>query len=495
MPEERPALHVLFLSAEADPLIKVGGLADVAGSLPQALMRLDPAAFEGRRPEVRLVLPFHPLVAQRAQDLRPIVEFRLEGFRRDPLVRVLETRLGDIPVYVIDGDLMPHEGELYHEDATADAEKFIFFSLAALELPAHLGWPVDIVQANDWHSAISVYCLPRVKQDDPCLRNAHSLMVVHNLPYMGAGSEKALASFGIGESQDAALPDWARHLPLPMGLSAADRIVTVSPSYAREILTKEFGCGLETFLRSRQGKLVGILNGMDTGLWDPSTDNNITARFGVGDLERRMENKTSLLREFSLEEDAETPLLAMVSRMDPQKGIDLALEALDQLRYSDWQAILLGTGAPDLEEAARRLEKQTGGRLRAVTRVDPQLSHRLYAGADILLMPSRYEPCGISQMIAMRYGCVPVVRSTGGLKDTVVDASEGEGTGFTFKRASADALRIAMRRAFKARAEPVLWRGLQSRGMARDFSWRESARSYARLYTEIIADNTEGAQI
>lgn len=484
---------MLFLSAEADPLIKVGGLGDVAGSLPQVLMRLDRAAFGGRRPDVRLVLPFHPLVAERAQGLKPLVEFRLQRFRQEPLVRVLETRLGDIPVYVIDGDLMPREGPLYHEDATLDAEKFIFFSLAALELPAHLDWPVDIVQANDWHSAISVACLRRVRQEDPYLQSAHSLMVVHNLPYMGAGSEKALDEFGIGESQESLLPAWARHLPLPMGLAAADRIVTVSPSYAREILTKEFGCGLEAFLRSRREKLMGVLNGMDIDLWDPSKDASITARFTADNLETRAENKASLVREFSLEGDSQTPLLAMVSRMDPQKGVDLALEALEQLRYFDWQAILLGTGAPDLEEGARRLEKQTGGQLRAVTRVDPQLSHRLYAGADILLMPSRYEPCGISQMIAMRYGCVPVVRSTGGLKDTVIDATESGGTGFVFRKASADALGLAIRRALKAWKDPILWRGLQRYGMARDFSWRESARSYAKLYAELIAENTEGA--
>lgn len=494
MAEEGSSLHVLFLSAEADPLIKVGGLADVTGSLPEALMHLGIGAFGGKRPDVRLVLPFHPLIAERARDLSPLVEFRLEHFRREPMVRVFDTSLGDIRVYVIDGDLMPHDGPLYHEDAAIDAEKFIFFSLAALELPAHIDWPVDIMQANDWHSAISVYCLPLFREDDAYLRNAHSLMVVHNLPYMGAGSEKVLDDFGIVASQDPALPRWARHLPLPMGLAAADHIVTVSPTYAREILTKEFGCGLEDFLRSRRGKLTGILNGIDTELWNPSTDDHIVAQFTADRLEKRAENKASLVRQFSFEADLGVPLLTMITRMDPQKGVDLALTALEQLARYKWQAIILGTGVADLEEAAAHLEKQMRGRLRVVTRIDPELSHRLYAGADILLMPSRYEPCGITQMIAMRYGCVPVVRSTGGLKDTVVDAREREGTGFVFKKASPGALRTGILRALKARADAGFWDGLQRRGMAHDFSWRESARSYAKLYVDLTENDTREAK-
>jgi starch synthase len=313
------------------------------------------------------------------------------------------------------------------------------------------------------------------------------LLEVHNLPYLGAGAESALKAFGLPPIADSPLPDWADHLPLPLGLVTADHIVTVSPGYAKEILTPEFGAGLHAYLQTRVGSITGILNGLDLEAWDPATDERLKANFAVSSLPLRSQNKTALQEELEFEVNADIPLLGMITRMDHQKGVDLALGALTEVSDLDWQAVILGTGNPDLEEAARQLQSDYPDRVRAEIRFDAGLARRIYGGVDALLIPSRYEPCGLAQMIAMRYGCVPVARATGGLQDTIRDYhGEREGTGFLFEEASAEALGQALRRTLEVYGDKRRWKGLQRRGMGEDFSWERSALRYLDLYQDLV---------
>jgi starch synthase len=273
-----------------------------------------------------------------------------------------------------------------------------------------------------------------------------------------------------------------------MGLASADYITTVSPTYAREILTPEFGCDLQDFLQMRSGSIAGILNGLDEKSWDPALDKALAENFDLQNLEKREIDKQALLDEYVLPKIQEMPLLILISRMDRQKGVDLVVEGLRLVAGLPWQAILLGTGEPSLEAACRQLEAEFPYRVRAVVRFDAALSRRMYAGGDMLLMPSRYEPCGLAQMIAMRYGCLPVARSTGGLRDTVIDTQVPESsTGFLFEDSTPAALAAALRHAIAAYKDRQGWQARQRCAMGQDFSWQRSAQAYAMLYNRLLA--------
>jgi starch synthase len=471
-------VKVLFLASEATPFIKVGGLGDVAGELPPALrdMGLD----------IRLALPLHAQIDRSALDLESVATVDVPRDTHPQRIRVLRAGKGSLPVYFIDADPIRRAASVYG-DPSDDAEKFTLFSLAALAACRAIGWQPDVVHANDWHTAPAVHWLGLNRSVDRFWSDTATLMVVHNLVYMGAGAESTLRAYGLPPSVDERLPDWARQLPLPEGLAAADWLATVSPTYAEEIQTPEFGCGLETFLRQRNDRLVGILNGLDTHAWDPGSDRALAAPFTVETPSARRKGKAALRAEVGLRADGRTALLAMITRLDNQKGVDLALEALQRILDLKWQFVLLGTGDPTLEAQARDFAKAHSARFAFIARFDPALARRIYGGADMILLPSRYEPCGLAQMIGMRYGCVPVVRATGGLKDTVDDYStDPHGVGFTFEAADADALSEAIRRALKVFEDGRRWAGLQRRGMRRDFSWARSARQYFELYRQAV---------
>jgi starch synthase len=272
---------------------------------------------------------------------------------------------------------------------------------------------------------------------------------------------------------------------LPLGLWSANAIILVSPTYAREILTPDFGCGLDPYLNTRVKTLTGILNGLDVNYWDPAYDKALAACFDADKLPSRLVNKTALQKTLVLKQDGNIPLLAMVGRVDYQKGLDIAFEALRRLAGQNWQFVILGSGDPALEETARSLQSEFPDRVRAVIRYDSDLSHMLYGGADMFLMPSRYEPCGLAQMIAMRYGCVPVVHSTGGLKDTV---QEGR-TGFLFQDADPVSMEAALERALGLFAEPDQWQKFQRNDMQEDFSWPRSAGQYASIYSSLLSES------
>ncbi len=469
-------LKILFLVSEADPFVKVGGLGDVGGSLPNALLDLNANL------DVRLVIPFHTAIRTDNLEIHREAVFTIPRAGGDVPVQVFHTELRGLHVYLISGDPFSQATKVYDTDAAVDGEKFVFFSLAALELVRRLDWRPDIVHANDWHTATALYGVHRM-QDDPFWAGVKTLITVHNLCYMGAGSEAALTAYGLPPVNDINLPWWGQHTPMPLGLWSADEIVAVSPSYAEEIQTPEYGCGLEGFLQSRHESITGIVNGIDTFSWDPSKDESLLENFSSDNLAARVVTKRFLQTSFGFAVNENIPLLAMVTRMDQQKGVDIAIGALRLIQKLNWQAILLGSGNSEIESIARRLESDFPNRVCAVIRYDGKLSRQIYGGVDMLMMPSRYEPCGLAQMIAMRYGAIPVARATGGLRDTIAEGYSG----FLFTDSSPGVMAGALRRALKVFDYREDWLAMQKAGMSADFSWRISANKYAELYNSLLA--------
>lgn len=481
-------LNVLFLAAEAEPFVKIGGLGDVAGALPGAIQNLSDMNREFEKVDIRLVLPYHFAIKQRGFDTEPIGEFRVPSKKGPVVCKAFRYIHDGLMVYLLDGEPIDEESPVYSPNPVLDGYKFVFFSMASLALAEFLGWHLDILHANDWHTAAAIYALNILDSDSPTLKGTRTLYTLHNLPYMGSGIQQALSDYGLPPSQTPLLPEWARHTPLPLGLLHADRIIAVSPHYAEEILTPEFGCGLENFLRAIKGKIGGIVNGLDTETWHPGKDPNISQTFTPETLNLRSANKLALQKKFNLLSGGKIPLLTLISRMDPQKGIDIVLKGLRYCEDLPWQAILLGTGDPTVEKMARDLEERYPERVRSVIDFDGQLAHQLYAGADMFMMPSRYEPCGLSQMIAMRYGCVPIARATGGLVDTIQQISRNidHGTGFLFDKPYPSVFAKTLKRAIRLYHQPEIWQQIQLNGMNQDFSWEKSARKYVDLYFELL---------
>jgi starch synthase len=468
-------INVLFLAAEAEPFIKVGGLGDVAGSLPRALRAL---SNDEVTLDVRLVLPYHPAV--KADGLKPLGMFSLNRNGSDVQVEAFETILNGMPVYLINGEPIRTNGSVYSLDAKLDAEKYAFFSLAALELPRLINWSPNVIHGNDWHTALSMYGSLTNRWEEAAPKVA-TMITLHNLPFMGPDVSAILESYGVKLAQTD-LPDWARVMPLPLGLWASDAIVAVSPTYGKEILTSEYGCGLNEFLQFRHESVYGIVNGLDVDSFNPLDDSALHVNYDFDTIEKRFANKGALQDRLGLPREAETPLLAVVSRMDVQKGVDLAFSALKSMKKTNFQAVILGTGDPKLEEAAMSLQTLYPEKIKVETRYDAGLARQIYAGSDMLLMPSRYEPCGLSQMIAMRYGCVPVVRAAGGLNDTVRHGV----TGFVFEKIHHLSLAGAIKGAIKVYTNREKWLSMQRAGMAQDFSWENSASQYLNLYQSLI---------
>lgn len=474
-------MNVLFMAAEADPFIKVGGLGDVAGSLPRYLRSLPQEVTNGIIMDVRLVLPLHPAIKNDTHGLRPLSIFPLSLKTGDMQVQAFETTLESMPVYFLNGTPIAASGSVYSSESALDGEKYSFFSLAALELTRQLDWTPDILHVNDWHTALACYAL-LLRRWEGEFRGVSSVLTLHNLPFMGPDISTIMEQYNLLQVQTG-LPEWASAKPLPLGLWAADAIVAVSPTYAREVLTPEFGCGLQDYLHARRESLNGILNGIDVDSFNPALDPAIGANFGVPTLEKRLLNKTALQVRMDLPTDLDVPMLSVISRMDPQKGIDLVPNALRKLKDFKWQLVVLGTGDPKLEEVIRRVQVEFPDRVRSEFKYDPGLARQIYAGSDIFLMPSRYEPCGLSQMIAMRYGCIPIVSAVGGLKDTIYHNE----TGFIFEKPTVSRLATAIKKAFAVFGDRTRWISMQKSGMAQDFSWAVSARQYYQLYQRLLA--------
>ena len=487
-------LRILFLAAEAAPLVKVGGLADFAGALPARMRRMGH--------DVRLVLPLHPSLRPLVANAKPVALPAVSARGSSMQAEVYRIEENGAQFFLVDGPPLRASDSIYHADAGRDAPKYVFFSLAALELARALDWKPDLVHANDWHTAAANLWLAGRGRQDRFFRNVRSVLSIHNLPYFGENAGWALAQFGLGVPEQipaalpssdaaafdrfAALPNWAYSTLLPLGIAAADRIITVSPSYAREILTPEFGAGLEEYLRTQQDRIEGILNGLDQAVWDPATDPRLASNFDPTTIDRRPANKAALQKLLNLDPDPSAPLIGMVTRLNEQKGIDLALPALECWCGRGNQAAILGKGDPYLEQQCRAFAARHPGKAAVEIGYHDELASLIYAGSDGFFIPSRYEPCGTSQMIAMRYGSLPVVRAVGGLQDTVRDAAEEDGTGLMFADASPAAAAMALGRAEEILRQPGRRDALQLRGMRRDFDWAQSVEAYLAAYRRVL---------
>lgn len=483
-------MKILFLTAEAAPFTKVGGLGDVAGSLPAALRAIPgPPALD-----VRVVTPLHGGARARiATPLERVARLSVPHPAGAIAVEVLATTHEGVPFYFVHAPgVLDDSTAVYHQDTGWDGHRYALFCLAALALARAIDFVPDVLHCHDWHTAPAIPALHRARWSDPTLGRARTVLTIHNLPYTGWGAGPAMRAFGLVPGELPLVPPEGRDMPLPIGLSLADRITTVSPGYAREILGPEFGAGLDALLRARKRVLSGILNGLDTALFDPSTDAALEARFDAETApSRRAENKHALRRELGLVEGS-LPIVAVVSRLTHQKGIDLLPDALRLLAEEHpFQCVVLGTGDRALEERLLRLAGELGDRVRVRIAFDDALSRRIYAGTDLLVLPSRYEPCGLAQMIAMRYGCVPVARDTGGLADTVRDLDlHDRPTGFLFPVASSRSVAFGLRRALATFHRGERFGMLQQNGMREDFSWSRAALEYARTYRELVTGET-----
>ena len=475
-------INVLFLAAEAEPFVKVGGLGDVAGTLPRALRAI---SNDDIKIDIRLVLPLHTVIKQ--ESLKPLGIYSIPRGKTEVQAEAFEGVFDGLPVYFINGEPIRASGSVYSSNNKLDAEKYVFFALAALELPRQINWNPNIIHANDWHTALAAYG-NLVKRWEDRKNRITSITTIHNLPFLGPDVKEILESYDLPLA-NTDLPDWARVMPMPLGLWASDAIVAVSPTYAEEILHEEFGSGLQEFFRNRTESIYGILNGLDIASFDPQTDTVISAQFNADELSARKKNKSALQEKLGLPVGENMPMLGMVSRMDEAKGIDIALKGLKMLRKQKWQLVILGAGSPKLEEQAKKLQELLPDRVRVETRYDARLARQIYAGSDIFLMPSRYEPCGISQMIAMRYGSVPLVRAVGGLHDTVTDSE----TGFVFVDKKVKSFNDTLKRALQLYPYHSRWANLQKAGMAQDFSWSRSAQKYIELYKKLLESSTATA--
>jgi starch synthase len=482
-------LNVLFAAVEMSPLAKVGGLGDVAGSLPRAL--------RARGEDVRVAMPMHGAIERTALRLTHLLSgVKVPWPDGDEHVDVWQADVRGVPVYLLEHKRYFGRPAVYGFDD--DVERFLFYCDALLACAPHLGFRPDVVHAQDWHTA---QILMRLEEHaEHVWAGAGRVYTIHNLALKGEFDGAFAQAHGIAPRllmAPAGVAPSAAFSSMAQGIMHADRINTVSETYAREILTPEYGAGLDDLLRVRSAIVSGIVNGIDYEEFDPATDPAIVQHFTAESIGDRIKNKRVLQEQAGLPVGDETLLCASVTRLFAQKGIDLVAGAFDHLlASSDLQLIILGTGDEKVHDALAELEAKYPAKVKNWFAFDPPLGQRIYAGCDVFLMPSRYEPCGLGQMISLRYGAVPLVRHTGGLADTVqdVDASLQSGTGFVFEAASTDELAGAVERALAAHRDAAAWQALQERGMRQDWSWGRAAGRYVELYAAAAADRQAASE-
>ncbi|MBI5404886.1 MAG: glycogen synthase [Candidatus Kerfeldbacteria bacterium] len=478
-------MNILFISAEATPLAKAGGLADVVGALPLALRKLGV--------DVRIMMPRYEVLGG-----NPILETIIE---RVPVevggqiydVRVHRGRLpdSDVDVYLLENETFLSHGPIYNEHGQTDPffemQRFLFFSKAALTVIPELNWTPDILHCHDWHTGI----VPSLASIMRGTVGMQTVVTIHNLAHQGVWKATDVLGFlGFSEKDHDrfALRDRRGDFNLlQQAIRSASVVNTVSPTYATEILTPEYGEGLEEELRSKQPPVKGILNGIDTTHFDPATDHRIRVQYDRTSIERKRENTLALHELCGFTPSLERMTFGFIGRLTEQKGVDLILQAQDAILKNGSRLIVLGTGMPEIEQALGELAKRYPDQVYCKLGFDAAFAQQLYAGSDALLMPSKFEPCGLGQMVAMRYGTIPIVRATGGLADTVPDVTSDptRGLGFSFSPYEAAALSAAIDRAREYFGRPADWTALIQRCMGQDLSWERSARAYLKLYESI----------
>ena len=474
-------MKVLFAASEALPFKSSGGLAEVAGSLPKALRR--------RLIGARIVMPLYDSIPQELRDsMTFLAHIVVPVAWRRQYCGIFEARAGGVIYYLLDNQYYFKRGSRiygYYDDA----ERFAFFSRAVLEILPHLGdYKPDIIHCNDWQTALIPVYQTVFYGREPFYQSIKTVFTIHNIEYQGKYGADILGDvFGL-EGWHKSLVEYDHCVNLMKGgIECANAVTTVSPTYAREILTPWYAHGLDTILAMRSHKITGILNGIDTEGYDPAADPALAAAYSAGEPAGKAVCKAALQERFGLDQTPRAPLMGIVSRLAKHKGVDLLKAKLDELlETSDAQLVVLGTGEYQYEEFFRGLAARFPGRVGVMIDFVPAISRQIYAGSDIFLMPSKSEPCGLAQMIALRYGAIPVVRETGGLKDSIQDSGLGEGNGFTFADYDADELLRTIRRALRGYADQAGWQVLVDRAMECDFSWNKSAGLYIKLYKSLL---------
>jgi len=476
-------MKILFVASEVAPLAKTGGLADVAGALPLALKRLGH--------DVRIIMPCYGSIAEKfTTEATPwSVQLLINGLWQEGQFR--QTELQGVPVYLLDHSDYFHRDGLYgtaEGDYPDNGERFGFFCRAVLDLLPRLGFAPDAIHLNDWQTGVIPVLLKTERRFDPFFAATGTLFTIHNLGYQGLFDQKILGGLGLNPALKSidGLEYYGWTSFLKGGIFFSDIVTTVSPTYCREIQQPEQGLGFDGILRHIRHRLFGILNGLDCELWDPQNDNALAAPFHAGDLRGKTTNKRALQKELGLKVMPGKPLLAMVTRLVTQKGLDLVEAVWDELLQRDLQLVILGTGDRHYMDWFAARAKLNPDQVAIRLAFDDGLARRIYAGSDLFLMPSHYEPCGLGQMIALRYGSLPLVRHTGGLADTVRDPQLAplQANGFSFMTVSPEALLATLDRSLDVFKDRKAWLKMVKCGMQENFSWEQSAQQYLVHYRQ-----------
>lgn len=472
-------MKVLFVASEALPFIASGGLGDVAGSLPQALRK--------RLIGCRVVMPLYATIPQEMRDsMHFIASLSVPVAWRRQYCGIFEAKANGVTYYLLDNQYYFKRDTIYgHYD---DAERFAFFSRAVLEMLPYIDFHPDIIHCNDWQSALTPVYYSLMYAHREGYQNIKTLFTIHNIQYQGVYGKEILEDvLGIAQ-RDEALFEYDGDVNFMKGaIECANRVSTVSPSYAQEILDPWYSHGLDTILNQRSWKLSGILNGIDTISYDPATDQSLFTNYSAEDPAGKMSNKLGLQEYMGLPVREDVPLMGMVSRLVSHKGLDLVKAVLDELlETTDIQVVVLGSGDWEYENFFREAAARHPGKLAIRIGFVPDLARKIYAGSDLFLMPSKSEPCGLSQMVALRYGSIPIVRETGGLRDSIKDSGDGEGNGFTFANYNAHEMLHTIRRALEGYQNQEGWAMLVKRALECDCSWGRSANAYIRLYKSML---------
>ena len=472
-------MKVLYAASEALPFAASGGLADVAGSLPQALRK--------RLIGCRVVMPLYDTIKQELRDtMKFVTNISVPVAWRRQYCGIFEAKYGGVTYYLLDNEYYFKRGSLYgHYD---DAERFAFFSRAILEIIPHIDFKPDIIHCNDWQTALTPLYYSTIYATQPGYENIKTVFTIHNIQYRGVyGKELIDNVVGLDYSQKNLIEYDDTVNFSKAAIECANAVSTVSPSYAKEILDPWYSHGLDTILKERSFKLRGILNGIDVENYNPETDKDIFKNYSAEKMTGKATNKRELQKFFGLPEKKDTPVMGMVSRLVSHKGLDLCKAVLDELlATTDIQLVILGSGDTEYEDFFRGLAARFPEQVGLCLGFIPDLARKIYAGSDFFLMPSKSEPCGLSQMVALRYGSIPIVRETGGLRDSVKDSGDNEGNGFTFANYNAHEMLHAIRRACEGYSDKKGWKILVKRAMESDNSWGKSANEYIKMYKEIL---------
>ncbi len=471
-------MKILFATSEALPFAMSGGLADVSGALPKALRR--------RLVGCRVVMPLYSTIKPELREKMIFVgSITVPVSWRRQYCGIFEAHLDGVIYYLIDNEYYFKRDMLYgHYD---DAERFAFFSRAVLEILPYIDFKPDIIHCNDWQTAMVPVYLNEFYKADPLYSDIKTVFTIHNIQYQGKyGMELYNDLLGLLPGRES-LVEYDGCVNLMKGaIQCADKVTTVSPTYANEILQPYYSHGLDSILKQFTYKLTGIVNGIDYDVYNPETDSMIFKNFDVNSLDIKAYNKSELQKQMGLPEKADTPVIGIVTRLVKHKGLDLVKHVFEEILQADVQFAILGSGEYEFESFFYEMSQKYPQKVGLKIGFDATLAHRIYAGADMFLMPSKSEPCGLAQMVALRYGTVPIVRETGGLNDTITDSGDGEGNGFTFKNFNAHEMQNAVWRALAGYSDKQGWDILRRRGMACNNSWGASAGAYIGLYKELV---------